>query len=111
MACLVAAFALTPSAVADPSEPAPASSTSDGSTRAWTLDEDSPVGDHNDTPLSGTRLDQQLTVHRSRLAKGRRGLRRWASDTYTEDSGYSDTVTLLKTLGQRAESGATPPAT
>ena len=163
--CLAAGVALAPPALAEPTEPGPSPSSPSESAPAWTPDEDSPVGDQNDTPLSGTRLedqvaeaerladrlakddreigtaakelkeystkantllerqakardaydaaklaadeaDQQLTVHEARLEKGRKGLRSWASDTYTEASGYSDTMTLLETLGHRTASGS-----
>ena len=46
-----------------------------------------------------------LDRYRSRLASGRKDLRDWAFDTYTEAGGYSDAITMLGTLTHSSESG------
>lgn len=69
--CLAAGVALAPAALAEPTDPpatAPAPSSGptaaetpdSGPTPAWSADEDSPVGDPDDTPLSGQGLDEQV---------------------------------------------------
>lgn len=162
-AWLATGIALAPPALAEPGDPPPDEQTSSPS-GAWSADEDSPVGDANDTPLSGSRLDEQvaeadrlaadlaedskeissavkdlksystkantllqrkakardeyaaakeeaeeadeqLRTYRTRLADGRKGLRTWAFDTYTQAGGYSDTMTLIETLTHRSDSG------
>ena len=70
-ACLAAGVALTPSVMAEPTDPTPTSSPSPSGSSpadAWTPDEDSPVGDANDTALTGSRLDEQI-AEADRLAK------------------------------------------
>lgn len=66
VACLAAAVLFAPPALAEPGEPSPSSSS--GAAPAWTPDEDSPVGDQNDTPLSGKRLEDQV-AEAERLSK------------------------------------------
>ncbi|SMC81904.1 M15 family metallopeptidase [Janibacter indicus] len=137
-------------------EPTDDGTAADPST-AWSVDESSPVGDANDTPLSSGDLEDQiaeadrltadlvkdnkdiaaavkslksystkanrllqkkakardeytaakseadtaqreLDKYRNRLAKGRKDLRSWAFDTYTQAGGYSDTMTMIGTL-------------
>lgn len=137
-------------------EPTDDGTAADPST-AWSVDESSPVGDANDTPLSSGDLEDQiaeadrltadlvknnkdiaaavkslksystkansllqkkakardeytaakseadtaqreLDKYRNRLAKGRKDLRSWAFDTYTQAGGYSDTMTMIGTM-------------
>lgn len=49
---------------------------------------------------------QELDGLRSRLAKGRKDLRSWAFDTYTQGGGYTDTMTMIGTLTHTSESGS-----
>lgn len=41
---------------------------------------------------------RELDTFRNRLAKGRKDLRSWAFDTYTQAGGYSDTMSMVGTL-------------
>lgn len=53
--CLATSIALAPPALAEPTEP-----TDPPPGAAWETDSESPVGDANDTPLSGKTLDEQI---------------------------------------------------
>lgn len=45
---------------------------------------------------------RQLDTYRTRLAEGRKDLRSWAFDTYTQAGGYSDTMSMVGTLTDRS---------
>lgn len=69
--CVVVGLALTPPVKAEPTEPAPTSDPAQTSqepggaedpspSSPWSEDEDAPVGDRNDTPLTGKTLEEQI---------------------------------------------------
>lgn len=52
------------------------------------------------------KAQEELDAYRGRLSKGRKDLRSWAFDTYTQAGGYSDAMTMIGTVtGGSATSG------
>ncbi len=80
---------MAPPALAEPSDPPTGASPSP--TAAWSTDEDAPVGDRNDTPLSGTKLDEQI-AEADRLA----------ADLAQDNREISTAVKDLKTYSTKA---------
>lgn len=86
---LASGIAMAPPAPAEPSDPPTGATPSP--TTAWSTDEDAPVGDRNNTPLSGTKLDEQI-VEADRLA----------ADLAKDNREISTAVKDLKTYSTKA---------
>lgn len=54
--------------------------------------------EYDDAKSEADQAQKDLDAYRSRLSKGRKDLRSWAFDTYTQGGGYTDTMTMFGTI-------------